>query len=214
MSDTNLQLVREFFELNLFRVLTNWQQDAWRPISPEPRVQIFVENTAPGAAAAPEFLLHPKTIGAIERAVVEVRAWHGDRFYPSLIESNPVLSEFVRDDPLALARLVFDNRPFDTILVVSELPATPEQRARSLQLLQEAGIGHVMEFPALLQDLLDKVSINGNYTASQTLQTLRLLKRYKLVRNQQMEFSFRPEPAPVSPLPPPQESLPDTETEV
>lgn len=200
MSDTNLQLVREFFELNLFRVLTNWQQDAWRQVSSEPRQQIFIENIAAPNGAAPEFLLHPSTVGAVERAVVEVRAWHGDRVYPSLIESNPVLYEFAQEESLAQARLVFDHRPFRTILIVSELPASSEPRMRSLQLLQDAGLGHVMEFPAILQDLIDKVSINGNYAASQTLQTLRLLKRYRLIRNQQMEFAFRPE-IPVSIVP-------------
>jgi hypothetical protein len=195
MSDTNLQLVREFFELNLFRVLTNWQQDSWRQMSSDQHLQVFVENTVASSVAAPDFLLHPHFVGGIERAVVEVRAWHGDRFYPSLIESSPVLSDFVQDEALAFARLVFENRPFKTILVVSELPAGVEQRARSLQLLQDAGIGHVMEFPGILQDLIDRVSINGNYAASQTLQTLRLLKRYKLIRHQQMEFAFRPESA-------------------
>lgn len=201
MSDTNLQLVREFFELNLFRVLTNWQQDAWRQLSAEPRLQIFVENAAAPSAFEPDFLLHPRQVGGIERAVVEVRAWHGDRFYPSLIESSPVLSDFVREDALAFAKAAFDNRPFKTILVLSELPATPEQRTRSLQLLQGTGIHHIMEFPSILQDLLDKVSVNGNYTASQTLQTLRLLKRYRLIRHQQMEFAFRSDPAMLSTLP-------------
>jgi hypothetical protein len=196
MSDTNLQLVREFFELNLFRVLTNWQQDAWRQFGGEPRLQLFVENAAAPTGAEPEFVLHPHSVGRVERAVVEVRAWHGDRFYPSLIESNPVLSDFVQEEALAFARSVFDGRPFHTILVLSELPAGADQRTRSMQLLQEAGIHHIMEFPAILQDLVDKVSINGNYTASVTLQTLRLLKRYKLIRNQQMEFAFRPETLP------------------
>jgi hypothetical protein len=215
MSDTNLQLVREFFELNLFRVLTNWQQDSWRQqVASDPRLQVFVENTAPPSGAQPDFLLHPHMVGAIERAVVEVRAWHGDRFYPSLIESSPVLSDFVQDDALAFARLVFENRPFQTILIVSELPAGIEQRNRSLQLLQNSGIGHVMEFPGILQDLIDKVSINGNYTASQTLQTLRLLKRYKLIRNQQMEFAFRPEVSLEATVPPTQAPLlPEEESE-
>lgn len=196
MSDLNLQLVREFFELNLFRVLTNWQQDAWRPRGGEPGSQVFVENSGLLGVGDPDFVLLPAQIASIERAVVEVRAWHGDRFYASTIESNPVISQFAEHDSLALARDVFGGRDFRTILVVSELPATPEHRMRSINLLREAGIGYVMEFPSILQDLLDRVSVNGNYAASPTLQLIRLLKRYRLVRNQQMEFSFRAEPAP------------------
>ena len=194
MGDVNLQLVREFFELNVFHVLTNWQQDPGRLRLTENSAQLFVENTRPVPVSELPFTLRADDVGAIERAVVEVRAWHADRFYASVIESSPVLSQFVAEESLALARDVFGGEPFSTILIVSELPATPEHRNRSIGLLKNAGIGHIIEFPQILQDLLDKVNINGSYAGSETLQTLRLLKRYKFVRNQQMEFLFTTEP--------------------
>lgn len=200
MGDVNVQIVREFFELNLFQVLTNWQQSARRLRLGELGGQLFVQNISPASPRELPFLLLPADIAGIERAVVEVRAWHGDRFYPSVIEANPVLRQFVSDEAMALASDVFHHEPFDTILVVSELPASAELRKRSLSLLEDSGIGHVMEFPLILKDLLDKVDISGNYPSSQTLQLLRLLKRYKLVRNQQMEFVFAAEP-PVSDQP-------------
>lgn len=189
MGDVNLQLVREFFELHLFRVLTNWQQDAARQRSGENSAQVFVENVQP-IPIDPQFLLRLEDVPAIERAVVEVRAWHGDRFYPSVIEANPVLSQFVEEESLAQAREIFQSRPFSTILVVSELPSSPEPRARSLELFQRAGIGHVLEFTVVLQGLLEKVSASATYAPSPTLQLIRLLKRYKLIRNMQMEFDF------------------------
>ncbi len=195
MGDVNVQLVREFFELNLFHVLTNWQQ-ASRKLRPgEHAGQLFVQNTNAAPARELPFLLQPGDINTIERAVVEVRAWHGDRFYPSVIEANPVLYEFVSHD--AIAGDVFQHLPYETILVVSELPASPELRGRSLALLHETGVGHIIEFPHVLHDLLNRIDANGNYPSSDTLQTLRLLKRYKLVRNQQMEFAFTTE-APLS----------------
>jgi len=195
MSDVNLQLVREFFELNLFRVMTNWQQDPCR--LSELSSQLFVENTNPGPALTePDFLLRANALGAVDRAVVEIRAWHADRFYPSVIDSNPVLSQFVAEDALALATELFHGEPFRTILVLSELPVSQEPRQRSIDLLRRLGMDHVIEFPVVLQGLLQKVSINAHYPASQTLQTLRLLKRYRFIRNQQMEFGFRPEAPP------------------
>lgn len=197
MDDVNLQLVREFFELHVFRVLTNWQQAPQAARPAELRGQLFVENTSPSPPRELPFVLSAQDIAHVERAVVEIRAWHADRFYPSVIESSPVLAQFVSEDALALARHVFADRPFLTVLVLSELPTTLEPRNRSIELLRSAGIGHVIEFPAILQGLLGKISVNGSYTASQTLQTLRLLKRYKLIRNQQMEFPFSTEaPAP------------------
>lgn len=190
MSDVNLQLVREFFELNLFHVLTHWQHDSMHARSLDPGLQLFAENHH--AVAPPfdfDFLLRPSDISAIPRALVEVRAWHADRFYPSVVESSPVLAQFVAQDSLSFARHIFGSDDFTTILVISELPASPEPRLRTIDLLRGMGIGHILEFPTLLRVLLDKVSANGTY-ASPTLQTLRLLKRYSLVRRQQLEFAF------------------------
>lgn len=196
MGDINVQLVREFFELNLFHALTQWQQMGRRTRPGEQSGQLFVCNTNPSPSRELPFLLQPFDVGVLERAVVEVRAWHGERFYPSLIESNPVLYQFASPEALAYAEDIFQHHPFTTVLVVSELPATPELRARSLALLEDSGIGHVLEFSAILRDLVDRVDVCGNYALSDTLQLLRLMKRYKLVRNQQMEFTFSTEPPP------------------
>ena len=201
MSDVNLQVVREFFELNLFRVLTNWQQDPRVLAHSDQAGQLFVDNSNIGEHRPLPFVLHPDDLASIERAVVEIRAWHTDRFYPSVIESNPILTQFVSEESLALAREVFQQQSFTTILVISELPASAEQRNRSIELLEKSPVDHVIEFPLLLHDLLHKVNVNGSYPDSQTLEMLRLLKRYKLTRNQQLEFSFATE-APAPPNPP------------
>jgi hypothetical protein len=201
MADVNLQLVREFFELNMFAVLTNWQRESLRQRVPDSSLQVFVENVNPVMPHELSFVLNPAGIGAVERALVEVRAWHADKFYPSVIESSPVLWQFVSQESLAFAREIFGSRPFKSILVISELPASPEPRARSIQLLQETGIDHVLEFSSVLRDLVDTVSMHENYMSSPTLQVLRLMKRYKLVRDQQLEFAFPNEPPAAGPLP-------------
>ncbi len=201
MADVNLQLVREFFELNMFAVLTNWQRESLRQRVSDSSLQVFVENVNPAMQRDLEFVLNPVDIGCLERALVEVRAWHADKFYPSLIESSPVLWQFVSEESLAFARDIFGSRPFKTVLVISELPTSPEPRARSIQLLQKAGIDHVLEFSNVLRDILDKVSMHENYATSPTLQILRLMKRYRLVRNQQLEFAFPNEPPVVEPAP-------------
>jgi len=198
--DVNLQLVREFFELNGFSVLTNWQQSFWRERAnvgeglPETGTQLFVDNTHPVVMGDLPTVLGAADVSGIDRAVVHVRAWHADRFYPSVIESSPVLQNFRNDRVLAVARHVFMDQPYATVLVISELPVTMDQRQRSLSLLQDAGIDCLIEFPVLLRSVLDRIGVDGNYAASPTLQTLRLLKRYRFIRNQQLEFSFPTEP--------------------
>ena len=213
MADVNLQLVREFFELNMFAVLTNWQRESLRQRMSDSSLQVFVENVNPALSRDLDFVLDPVDLPSIERALVEVRAWHADKFYPSVIESSPVLWQFVSEESLAYARDIFGERPFTNILVISELPQSSEPRARSVQLLQEAGIDHVLEFSSVLRDLLEKVSMHENYATSPTLQILRLMKRYKLVRNQQLEFAFLNEP-PVSEPSPHVEAVAETESMV
>ena len=212
MSDVTVQLVREFFELNAFYVMTYWLHDTVRARATEHGLQLFVENTAPAAGRTLDFVLRAGDAPAIPRALVEVRAWHADRFYPSVIESNPVLLEVAQEESRTRARQVFGEADIPIILVISELPASPEPRQRSIRLLQDAGIDHVLEFPTILHEILDRINANVSYAPSHTLQTLRLLKRYDFIRHQQLEFPFPTEP-PLAPLAPPIETTQDPDEE-
>lgn len=207
MSDVNLQLVREFFELSWFRVLTNWQQDQ-RGAS-DSRGQIFIENCRTPFCGAVDFdgaepargVLEWDAIVGISRAAVAIRGWHGERFYPSVIEASPILSQFAKESSLTLAREVFGDKPFRTLLVISELPVSAELRAKSVRMLNEEGVDYILEFSSLLEGLVHRVCGTEDYSGSQTLQLIRLLKRYRMLRHQQLEFSFSTEPPVASKLP-------------
>lgn len=190
MSDLNTQLVREFLELHGFQVFTQWQRDTFQ--SPgDATVQIFAENLHPNTGEeVGHVLINALDLTAIDRLLVEVRAWHADRFYPSVIESNPVLTQFAAPENLGRAREVFGGQPFKTVLIISELSTSKNQRGRALQLFEESHVDHVIEFPTLLQSIVAKLNTSTTYAASTTLQLLRLLKRYRLIRNQQLEFAF------------------------
>jgi hypothetical protein len=202
MSEINIQLVREFFELNRFRVLTHWQHDDEQRRGVESGLLLFVEQVGPESTDdEPPFLLDPQSIARLQRAVVEVRAWHGDKFYPSVIESSPILGHVASQDVAGMAQSVFGAAPFASVLVISELPTTEKPRGRSLALLQGLGLTHVLEFSTMLAAMLEQLSSQSNYAPSHTLQTLRLLKRYDLVRRQQLEFRFPMEPDVPSEIP-------------
>ncbi len=196
MSDLNVQLVREFFELNSFRVMTHWQQDHIKTRTPERGLQLFVENASAPTGARPGFLLRVNEATSLTRAVVEVRAWHADRMYASHVESNPVLFDVANEESLALGKNFFGTDDFTTVLVIGELPTSPEPREKALAALAQKNLGHVIEFPTVLFELLEKVHPNVSYTSSLTLQMLRLLKRYDFIRYQQLELPF-PTEAPV-----------------
>lgn len=194
MSDVNVQLVREFFELNSFRVMTHWQQDHIRSRVTERGLQLFVENAAPPAMSPPGFLLRVNEAAALHRAVVEVRAWHADRMYASIVDTNPVLLDVGNEETRALGRSFFGADDFTTVLVIGELPASSETRERALTALRQGNIGHIIEFPTILFELLEKVHPSVSYSSSVTLQVLRLLKRYDFIRYQQLELPFPTEP--------------------
>lgn len=200
MSDVNLSIVREFFELNQFRVMTRWENEQGRSGSDQ-GIQLYVTNTAPTELER-AFVLSATEVRNVPRALVEIRAWHSDRFYPSVVENSAALRRIVEEESLNRASDHFETHDFATILVISELPASRDQRARSIELLQQTGVDHVLEFPVILQDILDRIDINTNYAASPTLQLLRLLKAYRFIQNQQLELTFPTEPR--YPLKPPE----------
>ncbi len=202
MSDLNMQLVREFFELNLFYVLPHWQFERTPRDMDAAGSLLFVEQPKPAAPAELECLLRPGDAQSIQRAVVEVRAWHADRMYASVIEANPVFARVASEQTRAIAETVFNTTDYKIVLVVSEFAASPQGRAQAVRLLQKAGIDHVIEFPTLLADILRLISAQNNYAPSQTLQIMRLLKRYNFIRQQQMELFF-PAATPDAPVVPP-----------
>lgn len=202
MSDLSLQLVREFFELSQFHVLTLWRpEEEGRDAAPLLLVQqpeSSFGNAAPVEApktSAP-FLLSAEDISLIPRAVIDVRAWHADRFYPSVIENNPVLLTATLPRVHEMAARMAGAVALRSVLVISELPQNAEPRRRSLELLAHHGLHHVMEFGSILQALIRRIQPGAAYAPSATLQTIRLLKRYGFISNQQLEFQFRGEERP------------------
>lgn len=200
VAEIDLHLVREFFELNRFKVFTHWPQHD-RDGGSDSGAQLYVENGAAAEAGDMDPILQPAVLSRLHRAVVEMRPWHTDRFYASLIEANPVLTQFAEPWSLGHAQDFFGSDDFRRILVISELPRTAEQRAQLVQRLAQTSVDHVLEFPAILHDLAERTALSGTYTGSPTLQLLQHLKRYRLLRNQQLELSFPREPRPTAHAP-------------
>jgi hypothetical protein len=74
------------------------------------------------------------------------------------------------------------------ILVLPSLPTAEPFRSQSVELLKQHGVDAILSFRAMLLDLLDKIEINQNYSKSDTLQVMRLLKNYDLLKDSQMDL--------------------------
>jgi hypothetical protein len=61
-------------------------------------------------------------------------------------------------------------------------------------MLREKGVDFVLLFPTMLRELMRHVEVSKNYEKSELLQTLRILKNYDLLKDEQLEL-FRRKPA-------------------
>ncbi len=175
MSRVNQELVKIYFEMNGFLVKRDEQFLILnlKPQPPEP---------------SSTFLLGSRDLPALERATVEVKGWHTDKFFPSRLRNSPEIFAFVQPEALKITGEFFGGNKFKKILIVSHLPAKGEMRRKSIKLLQGKGIDHVLEFDSILRYLVHKVQPNRNYINSDILQLLRLLKCYHLLKEPQLEL--------------------------
>ena len=68
------------------------------------------------------------------------------------------------------------------------IPSTEPQRSESITLLRESGVDHVLTFRTILENLVQVVESNQSYAKSDTLQLLRLLRVYDMVKAAQLEL--------------------------
>ncbi len=173
MDEVGKELVRSFFELNGFLVSKDTSLLIKRPRS---------VKGSPGS-----FVLSPEHLGKIRQAVVDVKAWHTEVFFPSVINSTPELFKFVEQEHLKSAEEFFQTKTFKKITVISKLPSVKETLKKSIAVLKQNGIDHAIEFPTVLSFLVNYVKTNINYDDG-LLQLIRILKCYNFYRSPQLEL--------------------------
>jgi hypothetical protein len=191
MADTNTRIVREFLEAQEFSVLTNRKFQLQKAEPPGwYSIDILAKNLRYVEPEEPLPLkLHAEQMRFLPNVIVEVKGWHRHRFSPSLI--SPDLFYFVSSEALEYAHHVFGEAPFKSLLIISEAAANEELWLKTEEMLRAGGINHVIDFPTIFNFLISYVEVNANYVESETLQLLRLLKRYDLVKGLQLELPFK-----------------------
>jgi len=197
MSAIDEGIVREYFEQNgfLVRQPRKYQVAARRKTGDE-EVDLVVFNPAwQRGARKPGFFLFSNELPFVRQAVVAVKGWHTGVFTPTMLKSSPEIFGFLEEKVLKDVTRFFPpamaDDPaggFTKILVLPSLPTAEPFRSQSVELLKEHGVDAIISFRAMLLDLLDKVEINQNYTKNDTLQVMRILKNYDLLKDTQMDF--------------------------
>ncbi len=196
MAGFDEQIVREYFELHgfLVRQLRKYQVQSRRKLAEE-EIDLLVYNPSfVSRDRQPNFLLFGSELPYVHRAVVAVKAWHTSlRFTPALLKSSSEILKFLEKNVLKTVEDIFldeeeglDRQDLLKILVLPGLPTVEPHRSESIQLLRDRGVDGIISFRSMLLDIIQKVEVNRNYSKSEILQILRILKNYDLVKDPQM----------------------------
>ena len=200
MAGFDENIVREYFELHgfLVRQLRKYQTPPRKKLAEE-EIDLYVYN--PGSVKTdrePNFLLFSSELVYIRRAVVAVKGWHTHtRFTPAMLTKSSEIFNFLEKNVLKIAEDFFadseesiedESGKLYKILVLPGLPTAEPHRSESIKLLKEKGVDAIISFRSMLIDILTKVETNRNYSKSDTLQVLRILKNYDLVKTPQLEL--------------------------
>jgi len=205
MSAIDEGIVREYFEQNgfLVRQVRKYQVSARRKTGDE-EIDLLVYNPAwQRGSKRPDFFLFSNELPLVHRAMIAVKGWHTGVFTPNMLKSSPEIFRFLEDNVLKEATRFFpadagseDGADLTKILVLPSLPTQEPFRSQSVALLKERGVDAIISFRSMLLDLVDKIEINRNYGKSDTLQVMRILKNYDLLKDAQLDLlSERPAPA-------------------
>jgi hypothetical protein len=148
----------------------------------------------------PDFFLFSSELAFVRKAIVAVKGWHTGVFTPATLKSSPEIFRFLEENVLKEVTRFFPAETEDDaggaltkILVLPSLPTAEPFRSQSVELLKAHGIDAIISFRSMLLDILDKIEINQNYSKSDTLQVMRILKNYDLLKDAQLDmFPDRP----------------------
>ena len=198
MSVIDEGIVREYFEQNgfLVRQVRKYQVQARRKTGDE-EVDLIVYNpTYARNSRRPDFFLFASELAYIQRAIVVVKGWHSDTFTPGILKSSPEIFRFLEEKVMKGMTRFFPvdaeepgNAPDVTkILVLPSLPTAEPFRSQSVAMLKEHGVDAIISFRSMLLDIIERVEINKSYGKSDTLQVIRILKNYDLLKDAQLDL--------------------------
>ncbi len=197
MSAIDEGIVREYFEQNgfLVRQARKYQVQARRKVGEE-EIDLLVYNPAwQRGTRKPDFFLFSSELPYVHKAIVAVKGWHTGVFTPATLKSSPEIFRFLEENVLKEVARLFpadsdaeEGSTLTKVLVLPSLPTAEPFRSQSVELLKAGGVDAIISFRAMLLDLLDKIEINQNYSKSDTLQVMRILKNYDLLKDPQLDL--------------------------
>jgi hypothetical protein len=190
MSAVNDLIVREYFEAQGFLVSQPCKYSSQgRAKHLEEEIDLVVfnpHNRVP--AISGQMIWTGDDLKGVQGAVVAVRGWHSERFSMATFANMPELLRFADADVVKKAAVKLGTTEVAKILCLTQLPASGDLKAKTLEFLKSRGVDGILSFRQMLVELLGDLQQNHNYDKSDVLQILRILKSSGLIRDNQMEL--------------------------
>lgn len=199
MSAIDEDIVREYFEHNgfLVRQVRKYAVQSRKKSSDEELIDLLVLNPAFARSdRKPDFFIFTSELPYIHRAMLSVKGWHTNTFSTATMRNSPDIFRFLEqnvqkeaDRQLPLSEDAPDlGDDLLKIIVVPGLPSQEPYRSQSVAMLKERGVDGIISFRTILQELITRIEVNRNYRKSDTLQIIRILKNYDLLKDPQMDL--------------------------
>ena len=201
MAGFDENIVREYFELNGFfvkQLRKHVVQSRKRQVEVGNDLVVYNPSAAEGAPLS-GFQLFSSDMPNLRSAVVGIKGWNTSTFTPAISKKSAKVADFLKKEVIAHSDLSFQSDanasegevsdPYTgylKIMVIPSFPSSAAHRVECADLFKKKGIDGVIVFSTLLENLLRNVAVNHSYAQSDTLQLLRVLKRYDMVREPQM----------------------------
>lgn len=193
MASVSEWIAQEYFEMLGFLVIQPCKYSVsgrQKRVEEEPDLIIFnpliTEHVLP-----PSLLWVAADLKKIARAVVGIYGSHTDRFYPAMPENLPEIVRFAGEDSVRMASRRLGSNQIAKILCLPQLPVAQKLKDETLRILKAKGIDGILEFRTMLVEIIKGIDKNRNYEKSDVLQIIRILKKYDLFRDAQLELFSR-----------------------
>ena len=189
MSAVSEWIVREYFEsLGYFVHQPRKYQVVARSKHPDEVIDLIIYNpTITTTDLSDKIIWTGSDMRKVSKAVVNVCGWHTERFSPKVLETSPEIFRFTDSEVMDNVPVLTDGAPAK-ILCLPDFPATKSLKNDAITLVKERGVDGVLLFRTMLQELAGSIDVQKMYEKSDLLQILRILKKYDLLKDAQLEL--------------------------
>lgn len=178
MSQASVEVVKEFFIIHSFFVLN--KEDI-----------LFVKKTGiDEPEETGKFILSGNQVSRVlNNAVIKPICWHTMTITPAVLSRSLDIFEFFKGKDAPDNKKFFQGENFKKVFIIPSLPVTENLYKKSIGIMKENGIDHIIFFSSVLASLIDKIDERNVYLSSVN-EIFRVLKFYKLFTDKEQELPF------------------------